>query len=189
MRNVINIIILISTLLLASYFDIKFRKIPNKLTFPVILWGLISAIIISGFKEFQFSFLGFVFGIAVFFIPFALNMIGGGDVKLMGAIGALMGWRFSLSAVLYSAVAGGIIVIIISLFNKKLVSILLIILGTIINPLLKYLYSKTSNISLLKLINYFESIKVNRKKEYIPYGVVITIGTFLVLSKLVPQVL
>ncbi|MBV1770150.1 MAG: A24 family peptidase, partial [Candidatus Desulforudis sp.] len=55
------------------------------------------------------SLQGFPLGVAIFVIPFAMGGIGGGDVKLMGAIGALKGWAFTLEAALLTAVWGGVI--------------------------------------------------------------------------------
>ncbi|MDF2610560.1 MAG: peptidase prepilin type [Lachnospiraceae bacterium] len=189
MSNFINIIILIPTILLASYFDLKIKKIPNLLTFPVILLGMLTTSLVSGFKGLQFSILGFLFGMAVFFIPFAFNLMGGGDVKLMGAIGALMGWRFSLSAVIYSSVVGGVIVVIIVVFNKRLMRLITGMLSIIITPISRFLYLKTGKEIFYKKFQYFDNKNINRKKEYIPYGVAITIGTLLVLSEAVPRII
>jgi prepilin peptidase CpaA len=189
MLTVINSIILIVALLLASIFDIKLKKIPNFLTFTLILWGLLSTTISKGFKGFQFSILGFLFGIAIFFIPFAFNLIGAGDTKLMGAVGAIMGWKFSLSAVLYSGLAGGILAVIIIIFNKSFFNVLLKIFGIIINPILKFLYLKTGKDTFLRKIQYIESKNIDKKKKYLPYGVAIAAGTILVLSGIVPKVI
>lgn len=90
LANLINLILII-LLLTASFFDAKEKRIPNFLTFPVIFTGLILNIIMNGLDGITFSFYGFLIGLAIFFIPFALGLMGAGDVKLMAAIGALMG--------------------------------------------------------------------------------------------------
>ncbi|SCP98029.1 A24 family peptidase [Anaerobium acetethylicum] len=184
-----NRYVLITTLLLAAYLDIKDRKIPNVLTFPVILWGLVSSTIISGFNGFQFSLFGFLFGMAAFFIPFALGLIGGGDVKLMGAVGAIMGWEFTLSALLYTAMAGGVVALLVLIWNKKFFKVILNCFCLAFNPLLGWFYKKTLNRSVLKVQTYTETVKAERKKMYIPYGVAIAIGTFLVLSGAVNRII
>lgn len=189
MSNFINIIILIPTILFASYFDLKIKKIPNLLTFPVILLSLLSTTIVGGFKGLQFSILGFLFGMAVFFIPFAFRLIGGGDVKLMGAIGALMGWRFSVSAVIYGSLVGGILAILLIIFNKRLLHLFRKISWVILTPIYKFLYLKTGKEIYYKKFQFIDNKNINRKKEYIPYGVAISIGTLLVLSESVPKII
>ncbi|MBW8308903.1 MAG: prepilin peptidase, partial [Candidatus Paracaedibacteraceae bacterium] len=79
----INKLVLLSILLLSVKSDVTCRKIPNKLTFPVILWGLVSAGIFSGFNGILFSLGGFLVGLALFLIPFSMGGMGAGDVKLM----------------------------------------------------------------------------------------------------------
>lgn len=189
MLNYINSIILIIMLLFSSFCDVKYKKIPNILTLPVMLWGLLSNTIISGFKGFQFSIFGLLFGIGIFILPFAWYLIGGGDVKLMGVVGALMGWKFSLSAVLYSGIAGGIIAIIITVFHKDFFHLLNKITIPIFRPILNFFYKRTGKETLLKKLHTIDEVRLDKTKKYIPYGVAITVGTLLVLSGVVPEIL
>lgn len=189
MLNYINSIILIILLILASFFDVKYKKIPNFLTLPVMLWGVLSSTIINGFKGFQFSIFGLLFGIGIFIIPFALYLIGGGDVKLMGAVGALTGWKFSLSAVLYSGIAGGIIAIIITLVDINLINLIKKMIIQILSIILKFFHIRTDKETLLKKLHNIDEVNLHNTKKYIPYGVAITIGTLLVLSGIVPRIL
>lgn len=189
MYNQINAYILVVMLITASYFDIKEKRIPNFLTFSGMVLGIINTIISSGLKGLQFSLIGFLFGIAVFFIPFALNFMGAGDVKLIGAIGALMGWKFTLSVILYSAIAGGIIAFVIAIYNKRIIKIFFALLGFFLNPLLNYIYKNTLNKKVLAMKKILDSYQLDKKKRYIPYGVAIAIGTFLVLNGAVSKII
>ncbi|MDQ7790273.1 MAG: A24 family peptidase [Clostridia bacterium] len=85
------------------------NKIPNWLTLPAITAGFICNGFINGPEGVVYSLQGLLLGVAIFVIPFAMGGIGGGDVKLMGAIGALKGWAFTLEAALLTAVWGGVI--------------------------------------------------------------------------------
>jgi len=87
-----NKLLLIVLLVFSVRSDIEERRIPNKTTLPVILWGFASAGIFSGFNGILFSLGGFLVGLAVFLIPFSMGGMGAGDVKLMAAVGSLMGW-------------------------------------------------------------------------------------------------
>ena len=77
--------------------------------------------------------LGMFAGLAIFFLPFAMGGMGAGDVKLMGAIGALMGWKFSVMTALYSAIVGGVMVLIYLLYTGKLRDTLKKMLYALIN--------------------------------------------------------
>jgi Flp pilus assembly protein TadG len=50
--------------------------------------------------------LGLIVGLAVFFPLFALGAMGAGDVKLMAALGAWVGWQPVILVALYGSVAG-----------------------------------------------------------------------------------
>ncbi|MCK5879166.1 MAG: prepilin peptidase, partial [Holophagae bacterium] len=68
--------------------DILYGKIYNKITYPVILLGVILAIF-SGFMVLKASLVGLLVGFLLYFLVFMMGGFGGGDVKLMTAIGAL----------------------------------------------------------------------------------------------------
>lgn len=102
-------VLAVLVLCVALYTDLRYHKIPNKLTLPAIVGGLLLSTIFSGFEGLLFSLKGLALGIGVFLIPFAMGGLGGGDVKLMGAIGALKGWSFALHAALFTALWGGVI--------------------------------------------------------------------------------
>lgn len=90
--------------LIAAMTDLKFRKIPNKLTVPFCVAGLIFQTVMGGWLGMQDALLGFVVGFGVLFILFAVGGGGGGDVKLMGALGVWLGWKKTLFVLIISIV-------------------------------------------------------------------------------------
>ena len=68
--------------------DIFTKKIPNLLTYPSIVLGLVGAIFVSSSNGFGNHFLGLVVGFLPFFLLYLQGGLGGGDVKLMAAVGA-----------------------------------------------------------------------------------------------------
>lgn len=83
------IFIPIMWLALASYFDLKYKRIPNWLTYPAILISILAAMgNISHNKEkfHLLNFLIFLLLLSIFLIFFTKNLIGGGDIKLGIAI-------------------------------------------------------------------------------------------------------
>jgi len=86
--------------------DMKWGKIYNWLTFPLILIGFSANSYFFGMQGFGISLIAAALGIT-FYLWFAyLGAVGMGDVKLMAAIGALGGVKFVVGAFLYTSVIG-----------------------------------------------------------------------------------
>lgn len=180
----INNIILIILLLTAAFFDITKNKIPNFLTFPVMLISLILNIIMNGFNGLVFSFWGFILGLAIFFIPFAFGLMGAGDVKLMTAIGALKGFMFTAISALFTAVAGFIVVIGYLIYKKRIFSYFKKYFLTLARVILININFSDGNILGNKLKKFAYSNAASSEaseKLYVPYGLAIALGTLLTL--------
>lgn len=78
----------IATILICGILDLKTRTIPNKITIPLIFLCLIYQIIHGQVKT---SIVGLTIGLGIGLLSFTLNSMGGGDVKLMAAMGAWLG--------------------------------------------------------------------------------------------------
>jgi prepilin peptidase CpaA len=103
-----TIILLVSAL--SAFFDFKVRRIPNWL----IASGLICGVLLNsmqGSSHLLQSLLGFLVGIAVLVVPFALGWIGAGDVKFFGVVGAILGVSWLPRVFFYSALVAGVIAI------------------------------------------------------------------------------
>ena len=99
---------LCSFLGLAAVFDLRERRIPNWLVFLALGAGfLINAW--QGTEQFVSSLWGVGLVILIFLLPFALGLMGAGDVKLLGAIGALLGAAWVPRVLFYSALTGGLL--------------------------------------------------------------------------------
>lgn len=98
--------------------DWRFRKIPNRLTLPAIALGLVLNTALAGRQGLVFSAFGLGIGAGIFFIPYFLGGMGAGDVKLMGGVGALLGWDLALATLFYTALAGGVIAVMAILRTK-----------------------------------------------------------------------
>jgi len=100
--------VLACILLAAALNDLRFRKIPNLLTYPMIALSLIYYGATGGLKGLAFSTAGLAVGMAVLMIFYLAGGMGAGDVKLMGAVGAALGPRAAFEAFLVTAIVGGI---------------------------------------------------------------------------------
>lgn len=176
-----NTVLLLVLILASGFWDLKERKIPNKVTFTGILIGILFNVITGGFPGLLQSLLGLAAGLAIFFLPFAMGGMGAGDVKLMGAIGALMGWRFSLVTALYSALVGGLMVLGYLLYKGKLRDTLKKMILSFIQQLFTFLNRLGYNETIEKIQHRYVKDGQTYKKIYIPYGVAIAGGAVLVL--------
>lgn len=110
-------LLLVAVVGLASFFDITVRKIPNWLILSSLLFG-VALKGYQGLVPFWESIAGLVLGIALFFVPFALGWMGAGDVKLVGVVGCLFGYRGLPRAVFYSILVAGILALGYLMFNR-----------------------------------------------------------------------
>jgi prepilin peptidase CpaA len=87
--------------------DLRTRRIPNVLSGSAALAGVILNTFYFGVPGSLASLTGLAATIAVLLLPFALGGIGGGDVKMMAALGALLGPRLALAGMGAGMVLGG----------------------------------------------------------------------------------
>ena len=99
-------------LLLAAFLDLLTHKVPNILILPSLLLAFLLAYMNGGSGLLLNSILGACVGFLVLLYPYSKSLIGAGDVKLMAVVGAFLGPKLVLLAVLYTSVFGGLIVLI-----------------------------------------------------------------------------
>ena len=87
--------------------DLRLSRIPNWLTFPVMMIGLCMHAWMNGEAGMVFSLAGLGVGLALFLILHLSGNIGAGDVKLMAAVGTLVGPYGALLSGILAMVVGG----------------------------------------------------------------------------------
>ena len=113
------IIFLSAVLIVASVNDLRFQKIPDLLTYPVMLIAVGCHVVMNGLNGLLFSVGGLALGIAVFILPYLMGGMGAGDAKLMGAVGAILGAKGVFVAFLFTAIAGGIYALILFMVRRR----------------------------------------------------------------------
>lgn len=111
-------ILLIVLVLAATATDLRHRRIPNKLTVPAILLGILVQTGFGGLAGGASSLAATGIAIGLLAVPFALGWLGGGDVKLFAAIGAMKGPEFLFATCVLTALFGGLFAAV-SLFRAR----------------------------------------------------------------------
>ena len=155
---------------IAIYTDIIYRKIFNYLTIPSIIIGFMLAVW-SGESSVIFSSLvGFLVGLLILMPLFMLGGMGGGDVKLLAAFGALGGYPFIIWSVVYMAFIGGIFAFFSLLWERQ------------VAESIREMKGFGSSIAILF---YHPGTSINlpdgKIKASIPYGVAISLGAIIAM--------
>jgi len=105
--------------LVAAGYDIRYRRIPNWLVLAGIVTGFAWNLYSSGWSGLGHAAAGLGLGFALYFPLYLLRARGAGDVKLLAAVGAIVGpgncfWVFILTALL-----GGVIAMVVLLLRGR----------------------------------------------------------------------
>lgn len=102
---------------LAAYTDIRFWKIPNKLTVPFFAMGWIYQACFWGFAGLGDGLAGFAVGFGTYLLLFVVAGGGGGDVKLIGALSVWMGMKMTVLLIVVSTMVVIVDVTLITLYK------------------------------------------------------------------------
>lgn len=163
MNNIIVDFFLYFLIATCAVTDISNGKIPNKLTYSMIVLGLILGAIIGGWSGLLNSLAGFGLGFGMMFFIYMWGGFGGGDVKLMAAVGALKGYPFVLYAAFYSAIVGGIVSLIVIIWKGRFLKSL----GNVAKQFIAFLFPSSIHGAGLD----------PKESTKIPFGFCICVGT------------
>lgn len=99
-------VLLVLVSFVGAIYDCKSRRIPNWLTFGTLFIALFYWVVTFNFNLVLSSLFGFLVGIALLVIPYFFGAMGAGDVKLLGAIGSLTGFKDVILVFFYSTLCG-----------------------------------------------------------------------------------
>lgn len=155
------------TLVVAAVIDGTKLKVPNWLTFPMVLGAWITSAVFFGWAGLGWSLLGTAVGLGLLLPAYAIGGMGAGDVKLLAGVGAWVGVTTTFWAFVVSAVVGGLIAIGMVLYRRKW--------GHHQGQFLMIL----SEILIIRDPNQLSAIAGERKSSMmlLPYGIPIAIGS------------
>jgi len=100
--------------------DLKTRRIPNYVTLGGALGGLIFQLGYQGLPGLLDGLAGWGLGFILLLGPYLLGGLGAGDVKASAALGAWLGpWR-AASLFVYMGLSGGLLILVVLLWQGRL---------------------------------------------------------------------
>lgn len=82
--------------------DLRTHRIPNKLTLPVFVLGLLYQLGFHGLDGLLDASKAFGMGFGTLFVLWLVGGGGGGDAKLMGALSVWLGWKMTVWVLILS---------------------------------------------------------------------------------------
>lgn len=110
-------IIVVVAACVAACTDAWSFTVPNILTLPLLMSGILYHSVMDGRLGFQTSLAGALLAFAVLILPYASGGMGAGDVKLMAGVGAWVGVPTIIYVLLSSCIAAGIYALVLMLMR------------------------------------------------------------------------
>jgi prepilin peptidase CpaA len=165
--------VLIIVLLAAAVYDVRYRRIPNWISVSGTLTGIaLNSFLYEGAPGLIFALKGLALGFGVYFVLYILHAMGAGDVKLMAATGALVGWQDWFGIFLITAVIGGIMAMMLMLMRRRIKTTFWnvgFILGEMGHGRAAYMTREELDVKSPKSVG-------------LPHGAVIAVGTIFFLA-------
>ncbi len=153
--------------LIGSVFDVKSRRVPNLLTGPAIIFGLLLHLSLSGWRDMGVAAAaGFICGL-VFLVFYLAGGMGAGDVKLITAVGCLCGFHNIVYLLALTGIAGGLMAVCLALSRGRLKE-------TIFNVGALVAHHRSEGLTPHPEINV-----LNASTLRLPYALAITAGCFM----------
>ena len=144
--------------------DIRSARIPNRLTYSALLAALSLRFALLGLSGLKSGAVGMLVAGGLFCVLFVLGAMGGGDMKLMAAVGAWVGSTQVMTLILAAALAGGVLAIGRMIFGNT-------VGRTLRNTVQLICYRLTSGLQPHPELNV-QSLGSQR----VPFGVAIAVG-------------
>lgn len=122
-EQIIMYVPLLAALVWAAAGDVASRRIPNYLTFSLVLVGLAQSLTPWAVTRPLSSLSGLGVGFALPLVGYVLGGMKAGDVKLMAGVGAWLGPLAAFQVFAVAAIAGAAYVLLHGLWHRRLVQL------------------------------------------------------------------
>lgn len=169
MTYILTICILVPMLAILCWKDCKYRLLPNSYTVSLMVLGVIWRLAFGGLGGVIDGVLGGLACAAFLFIPYLLKGAGGGDLKMIFAVGIFTGLRYCCAEMLFISLSG------------LLLGVLMLIARRVDGSRLKH---------YLRIVFDWHYDRASGKKSLpgksdekgrVPFGIAIAVGTVVTL--------
>jgi prepilin peptidase CpaA len=160
--------LLIPLAIVITYYDVRYRRIPNAFVLATLLSGLIVNTIYGGWAGMVASVGGCGLAFILMLIPHVFGAMGAGDVKLFASIGAVMSAQLVLPMFMVVILTGGLLAVVSMLRAGAVRSTMQRVLQILVGLLPGWEMPRFA-------------VPADRRHT-IPYGVAITFGSLITLA-------
>jgi prepilin peptidase CpaA len=160
--------LLIPLAVIITYYDVRYRRIPNAFVLATLLSGLALNFILGGLQGVMASLGGCIFAFTLMFILHVFGAMGAGDVKLFAAIGSVMGAQLVLPTFFVVILTGGVLAVCLMLRTGAIKDTMQRVIQILVGLLPGWQMPRFS-------------VPADRRLT-IPYGVAITFGSLISLA-------
>lgn len=121
-QELMKILVLLPLATAVIYYDVRYRRIPNWLVLSALIAGLAINTAFGGFQGALGSFMGLGLAFIPMFLMHIFGAMGAGDVKLFGAIGAVVGVSLVPLTFVVVVMLGGALAIFSMIRNRRVLS-------------------------------------------------------------------
>jgi prepilin peptidase CpaA len=150
-----------------TYFDVRYRRIPNVFVLATLVSGLLINFMAGGVSGLSASAGGCLMAFGLMFMLHVFGAMGAGDVKLFAAVGSVVGTGLVPSTFVVVLLTGGVLAVCTILRNGTLFSTLTRVLQIFVGLLPGWQMPR------------FEV--PSDRRHTLPYGVAITLGSLISL--------
>jgi prepilin peptidase CpaA len=161
--------------IVGAVYDVAVRRIPNAFTLPAIVFGLLLHFTLGGWRQLGTAAAAGLFCGLIFLLFHLAGGMGGGDVKLITAVGCYAGLSLIGPLLILTSLAGGVMAVGLALYHRRLKE-------TLVNMCVLAVHHGT-----VGLAPHPEFDIGNGQTLRLPYALAIAVGSALSLGFLTVQ--
>ncbi|MGH9902185.1 MAG: A24 family peptidase, partial [Pyrinomonadaceae bacterium] len=162
-----NVVLLVPLAVIITYYDVRYRRIPNVFVLAALISGFVINIIFGGLGGALASLGGCALAFGLMLVLHIFGAMGAGDVKLFAAIGACLGAQLVMPTFLIVVMTGGVLAVV-AMYSA----------GTVIATMQRVMQIFAGFLPGWKMPRF--AVPPDRSHT-IPYGVAITLGSLISL--------